>query len=218
MAEQGEHIVPGADSTIDTILSEASSIPPPTLITVPAELHLELFKHLDTCSSVCLGLTCKKLWAIHSEKGKVLLYNFTVRFRQFPHPVLPGRIVRRLVVYTCPLKVTDANGREFTLAELLKSCIGRNYWLAEDGKHFLPIWVRDRQIQSQLDRIAHLKRKEDNKKRIADEARKRKEQKIIAWKIRQLELDPVGMVESQVEVYKELMKLFNLSLMLRKEQ
>ncbi|KAH8787027.1 hypothetical protein F5882DRAFT_378197 [Hyaloscypha sp. PMI_1271] len=59
---------------------------PPTLLTLPAELHLEIFEQLDSeylCSSLLLGLTCKKFYAIHFKrhgKSKLSWYgNFSIR-------------------------------------------------------------------------------------------------------------------------------------------
>lgn len=47
---------------------------------MPPELHLELFQHLDTVSSICLGLTCKTMYAIHYKKhGKVTLHDSRTR-------------------------------------------------------------------------------------------------------------------------------------------
>ncbi|KAH6675829.1 hypothetical protein B0J14DRAFT_587407 [Halenospora varia] len=37
----------------------------PTLTTLPTELLLPIFTHLDTASSISLGLTCKRLWTVH---------------------------------------------------------------------------------------------------------------------------------------------------------
>lgn len=45
------------------------------LDTVPNEIALEIFKYLDPCTSTCLGLTCKKFYAIHTEiHGKASMF------------------------------------------------------------------------------------------------------------------------------------------------
>jgi hypothetical protein len=44
------------------------------LLTLPPEIHLRIFKHLDRCSSTCLGLTSEVLYPLHfSLRGKVPL-------------------------------------------------------------------------------------------------------------------------------------------------
>ncbi|PMD60616.1 uncharacterized protein K444DRAFT_629116 [Hyaloscypha bicolor E] len=41
----------------------------------PNEIALEIFKYLDPCTSTCLGLTCKKFYAIHTEiHGKASMF------------------------------------------------------------------------------------------------------------------------------------------------
>jgi hypothetical protein len=46
-----------------------------TLVTLPSELRLKIFKLLDRVSSTCLGLCAKTLYAVHYNlRGKVPLY------------------------------------------------------------------------------------------------------------------------------------------------
>jgi hypothetical protein len=39
----------------------------PVLVTLPLEIHLMIFGHLDRCSSTCLALTSKRLYPIHKS-------------------------------------------------------------------------------------------------------------------------------------------------------
>ncbi|KAG9240942.1 hypothetical protein BJ878DRAFT_257251 [Calycina marina] len=55
---------------------ERTSLPPhpPNITTIPAEVELLLFEQLGVVTSTCLGLTCKKFYAIHKAMhGKVSL-------------------------------------------------------------------------------------------------------------------------------------------------
>ncbi|PMD32763.1 hypothetical protein L207DRAFT_609365 [Hyaloscypha variabilis F] len=78
----------------------------PTLITLPSELHLKLFEHLDICTSVCLGLTNRKLWVIH----------FSI------HKKVP------LVSLGIPTNIVMQDGQEIKLSCLIKSWIGPCYF------------------------------------------------------------------------------------------
>ena len=42
-------------------------MPATTISSLPTEIHLKIIKNLDRVSSVCLGLTNKKLYTIHKE-------------------------------------------------------------------------------------------------------------------------------------------------------
>jgi len=139
---------------------------PPTLTTLPLELHLELFEYLDICSSVCLDLTCKKLWAIHSQDYKV----FPISSTSFGAcPLWPLKV-------GLTSAVQDINGKEHKLGELLKQWMSPNYWLPFAGNIFWPTWQKLRQLELQRE-----------KERIGTEARERKakialdnrEQKIL---------------------------------------
>lgn len=45
-----------------------------SLLALPSEIHLEIFKHLDSASSTCLGLASTHFWSIHqATHGKVPL-------------------------------------------------------------------------------------------------------------------------------------------------
>ena len=59
-------IFPYADDLLLTSLDPV--IPhPPTLLGIPPEIHLSLFKHLDVVTSICMGLTCKTLYKIQQS-------------------------------------------------------------------------------------------------------------------------------------------------------
>jgi len=159
-----------------TAVSELTFTPPLTLTTLPPELHLELFKHLDVCTSICLGLTCKKLWAIHSQEGIVKLYT------TIDDPFMPTARWRWHIPKARTVK--DLNGKEHKLGELLKQWMGPNYWLPFKGYKFMPTWPYLRQLQSQRDRAANKQRKKENRVRIQEEARQRKAKKIMEWRQR----------------------------------
>jgi hypothetical protein len=60
------------------LIRRLSMIPPieagPSLPSLPTELHLQIFAHLDKIDATCLGLTCKHLYGIfHEIHGKVPL-------------------------------------------------------------------------------------------------------------------------------------------------
>jgi hypothetical protein len=161
-----------------TAVSELTFTPPLTLTTLPPELNLELFKHLDVCTSVCLGLTCKKLWAIHSQKGIVKLYTM------IEDPYMPTARWRWHIPKAHTVK--DLNGKEHKLGELLKQCVGPNYWLPFLGYKFMPTWPYLRQLQSQRDRAGNEQRKKENTVKIQEEARQRKAKKAMEWRQRGL--------------------------------
>jgi hypothetical protein len=154
-----------------TAVSELTFTPPLTLITLPPELHLELFKHLDVCTSICLGLTCKKLWAIHSQEGIVKLYT-TIN-----DPFMPTARWRWHIQKARMVK--DLNGKEHKLGELLKQWMGPKYWLPFKGYKFMPTLPYLRQLQSQRDRAVNEQRNKENRVRIQEEARQRKAKKIM---------------------------------------
>jgi hypothetical protein len=64
----------GTESSPDSQPTEGGS---PTLIGLPTEVKLIIFKHLDRASSTCLGLTAKMFYTLHIEvRGKVPLCSF----------------------------------------------------------------------------------------------------------------------------------------------
>lgn len=51
-----------------------------TFVTLPASVHLELFRHLDKVTSTCLGLTCKAFWKLHRAiNGRAWLWEVSPR-------------------------------------------------------------------------------------------------------------------------------------------
>ncbi|KAE9377474.1 hypothetical protein N431DRAFT_328885 [Stipitochalara longipes BDJ] len=58
-----------------TALARPIQKEPPSLSTLPRELHLTLFKLLDPVTSCCLGLTCKIFYPVHwANHGPIPLY------------------------------------------------------------------------------------------------------------------------------------------------
>ncbi|KAE9382030.1 hypothetical protein N431DRAFT_458571 [Stipitochalara longipes BDJ] len=103
-----------------TTAAATSTPKTPTLIALPAELHLEVFKHLEVCTSVCIGLTCKKMWEIHYNiHGKVSL-----GWLAFIHE---------------PLEVDMPDGRTFDVGHLIEDWMGPRYFWHFVSHTFRPI-------------------------------------------------------------------------------
>lgn len=147
-------------------------VPPRTLVTLPTGLHVEIFKHLEICASICLGLACKKFWEIHNSQRRVVkLYKEERSWRY-------GR--KRSTVWTA----TDLEGRELPLGELPKQWMGPNYWLPFRGYKFLPTWKHLGELQGKRDREANERRKWENRERIEVGAKKRKADRVMGWRER----------------------------------
>jgi hypothetical protein len=65
---------------------------PPTLSSLPPEIHLKIFGNIDRVSSVCLGLTNRKLYAIHRAESH------TVPLTAY-HILSPTGEKRRILAY-----------------------------------------------------------------------------------------------------------------------
>jgi len=64
---EGEfHIVPELGGTLRLTFKD-TTIMATSLDTLPSELHIKVVQNLDRVSSVCLGVTNKKFYAIHKE-------------------------------------------------------------------------------------------------------------------------------------------------------
>ena len=80
---------------------------------MPVEMHLELFKCLDEAQSVCVGLTCRKLYSLHySIHGKVELH--------YHRYYIGGGVYMRLT--------EDADGNAHYLAVLIRDWMGPEYF------------------------------------------------------------------------------------------
>lgn len=54
--------------------------PVQSVLDLPGSLQVKIMRYLDPCTSMCVGLTCKKLWRIHrSRYTKVMLRNCIYR-------------------------------------------------------------------------------------------------------------------------------------------
>ena len=64
--ERESHIFPELGGTLRLTFKE-TTIMATSLDTLPSELHIKIVQSLDRVSSVCLGITNKKFYAIHNE-------------------------------------------------------------------------------------------------------------------------------------------------------
>ena len=84
-----------------------------TFMTMPPELHLQLFRHLDPVTSTCLGLTCATVYQIHwNIRGKVTLCTS-------PEETLYWR--------RQALSVVDKEGEEHSLGSLIRKRMDDGY-------------------------------------------------------------------------------------------
>ncbi|KAH8676516.1 hypothetical protein BGZ60DRAFT_525960 [Tricladium varicosporioides] len=86
VTKHGEALMKTTPVVIDLLLNQpigsgSKSLDPtsttPTLTTIPTELILPIFNHLDAASSVSFSLTCKRLYAVHlsTNPAKSNLYS-----------------------------------------------------------------------------------------------------------------------------------------------
>jgi hypothetical protein len=55
----------GPVTPLTTVSANKTPLSKPTLSTLPAEIHHEIFSYLDPITSTCLGLTCKTFYKMH---------------------------------------------------------------------------------------------------------------------------------------------------------
>jgi len=77
------HLLPYQQHKANTSKRTSAMVSPRTTLTLqnlPPEIHLKIFDIMDTITSTCLGLTCKKFYTMHwGRHGKVVLYHIISR-------------------------------------------------------------------------------------------------------------------------------------------
>jgi hypothetical protein len=142
-------------------------------MSMPPEICKELFKHLDVTTSVCLGLTCRKMYSIHYEdKGKVDLW-FKFSGGEFPQ------------------RIIDKKGRQVILIDLITNWMGPQFFYSWEERRFVPIegkrkydearevkdlkarreMMRERLLAIQLDKIRKLRGRQSEQMRVIEAVR-----------------------------------------------